>query len=77
MNIHLVVGLKIFLTEYSYGVNPYYIFYTNDTINNNNIGHFFVFLKDKDNVQDEYKQKILDNISNDLSTNLDHIESQI
>ena len=67
---------EIFLTEYSYGANPYYIFYTRDTINNNNIGHFIVFLKDKDNVQDEYKQKILDGISNDLSTTLEHIESQ-
>ena len=67
---------EVFLTEYSYGVNPYYIFYTTDTINNNNIGHFLVFLKDKDNVQDEYKQKILDNISSELSTSLEHIDSE-
>ena len=66
---------KVFLTEYNYGINPSFIFYTNDTINNNNIGYFVVFLKEKDNVQDEYKQKILDKISDDLSANLDHIES--
>ena len=32
-------------------------------------------MEEKDNVQDEYKQKILDKISDDLSANLDHIES--
>lgn len=66
---------KIFSSDYVYGSNPRYIFYTNDTINNNNVGSFIVYLKDKNNVQDEYKQQILNNISRKLNSNLEHIQT--
>ena len=67
---------KIYSADYVYGLNPRYIFYTRDTINNNNTGRFIVYLKDKDNVQDEYQQQILNNISSRLSSNLEHIQSE-
>lgn len=66
---------KIFSVDFVYGANPRYIFYTNDTINNNNVGSFIVYLKDKNNVQDEYQQQILNNISNQLSSSLKHIQA--
>lgn len=76
-----------FITEYSSGSrfkvisanyifsfnNPRYVFYAQDTLSNNVTGKFTVYLKDMDNIQDDYQEKVGDRISRILNEKISQI----
>lgn len=78
-----------FITEYNSGSrfkvisasyifsfnNPRYIFYAQDTLSNNVTGKFTVYLKDKDNIQDDYQKKVGDRVSRKLNDTISQIYS--
>ena len=73
-----------FVEEYSSGsrfniisckyTNSRYVFYTQDTLNNNEVGKFIVYLDNNQGIHDEYQQQILNNVSNDITDKISNIE---
>ncbi len=65
---------KIVSSKYVLDNNPKYIFYTQDTLNNNNLARFIVYKNDIKNVQDEYNEKILRAVCNNIYESVKDIE---
>lgn len=67
---------KVISANYIFSFNnPRYIFYAQDTLSNNVTGKFTVYLKDKDNIQDDYQEKVGDRVSRILNDNISQIYS--
>lgn len=65
---------KIVSSKYVYTTNSRYVFYTHDTLNNNESGKFIVYLNDQNNIQDDYKNQILNKVSSDITEKIANIE---
>lgn len=66
---------KITSCNYTFSFNPKYTFYTEDTLSNNVVGKFSVYVKDQNNVQDDYKEQIFKNVSDKLNQDVQAINS--
>ncbi len=65
---------KIFSSRYSIDNKAKYTFYTKDTLSNEEIGKFIVYLDDTQTIQDEYKSKILNKMINNISNSIESID---
>lgn len=75
-----------FIEEYSSGsrfriisskyVNSKYVFYTQDTLNNNEVGNFIVYLDKNQGIHDEYKQQVLNQVSNDIEDKIANLPKE-
>lgn len=75
---------QYFIDEYSSGsrfeiisckyTNSNYVFYTQDTLNNNDVGKFIVYLDKNKGIQDEYKQQVMNQVSNNITDKISNIE---
>lgn len=67
---HSSSRFKIISSKYEFSNGSKYIFYTQDTTSNGGTGKFSVYLMDKYNVQDNYQEQIINNISKELNENI-------
>lgn len=65
---------KVFSSKYSLGVKANYTFYTKDVLNNNEVGKFVVYLDDRQTIQDNYQEKILNGKIKEITSYIDKIE---
>lgn len=70
---HSTSRFKVASSKYVFSLNPKYIFYTQDTLKNNVLGRFSVYLKDSYNVQDDYQEQIVSMMSDDLNKKIESI----
>lgn len=65
---------QIISSKYVYAANSRYVFYTQDTLNHNDVGKFIVYLNKNESIQDDYKEQILNKVSDDITEKISNIE---
>jgi hypothetical protein len=68
---HSSSRFKILSSSYISSFNARYVFYTQDTLSSNGIGKFSVYVRDNFNVQDDYQEQIINNISKKLNEKIE------
>lgn len=67
---HSSSRFKVISSKYEFSNGLKYIFYTQDTTSNGVTGKFSVYLLDNYDVQDNYKEQIINNISKELNESI-------
>lgn len=65
---------EIISSKYIFSDNKRYVFYAKDTLNNDEVGKFSIYLQDDKKVQDEYKEQVYNSISKNLNNSIETIE---